>query len=668
MKENDTPINQEVNALRQEIRKHDYLYYTLDNPKISDYDYDILFKRLQKIEEQHPDLITSDSPTQRISVTPSENFKQIKHSVPMLSLENVYNESELRDWENRIIKGLNESFELVVELKIDGVGLALTYVNNVLTIGATRGDGETGEDITLNTKTIRSIPLRILTENVPNIFEVRGEVYISKADFNNLNEQMMEDGNEPFANPRNSAAGSLRQKDPQITAKRPLKFFAHSYGKTEPELNLKTHWNFLDFSKECGLKYSDYAKVFNNIEDVISHYKHIETMRDKLPYEIDGIVIKVNSILQQKKLGQTARSPRWAIAFKFPARRATTKITNIRVQVGRTGILTPVADLEPVELSGVVVSHATLHNFDEIARLGVKIGDTVLIERAGDVIPKILQVIIEKRTGTEKEFSIPKKCPICNSDVSKAKENDVAYRCQNPSCPQTLERGLTHFASRDAMDIDGLGEAAIHQLLERKLIFSFSDIYKLTKESLLTLDLFKDKKSQNLIIAIEQSKTRPLSRLLFALGIRHIGQKTAKVLAEHFKTLDKLSTASIDELTEINEVGPVMAQTIAEYFAQKSVIELIVQLKNCSLNMTEPENEIIKSEMFEESFIFTGELSKYSRSQAEELVLIRGGKISSSVSAKTSYLVCGENPGSKLQKAQKFGIKIISESEFEKLL
>jgi len=668
MKLNDSKTYQEANAIRQEIRRHDYLYYTLDNPEISDYDYDMLFKRLENIEAHYPNLITPDSPTQRISATPSESFKQIKHSMPMLSLENVYNENELREWENRVIKGLNESFELVVELKIDGVGLALTYVNKVLTIGATRGDGQTGEDITLNAKTIRCLPLRILAENTPNIFEVRGEVYISKGNFNNLNNQMIDDDNEPFANPRNAAAGSLRQKDPQITSKRPLKFFAHSYGKTEPELNLKTHWDFLQYCKECGLKYSDHAIVCNNMEEVIAHYKHIEALRDKLPYEIDGIVIKINSILQQKKLGQTARSPRWAIAFKFPARRATTKITNIRVQVGRTGILTPVADLKAVELSGVIVSHATLHNFDEIARLGAKIGDTVIIERAGDVIPKILQVIIEQRNGTEKDFAIPKNCPVCNSEVSKSKENDVAYRCQNPSCPQTLERGLTHFASRDAMDIDGLGEAAVHQMVEKKVIGNFSDIYKLTKESLLTLELFKDKKSLNLLKAIEQTKTRPLSCLLFALGIRHVGQKAAKVLAEHFKTMDKLMNASIDELTQIDEVGPVMAQTIAEYFAQKSVKKLITQLKNCSLNMAEPDNEIIKSEMFKKSFVFTGELLKYSRTQAEEVVLKRGGKVSSSISAKTSYLVYGVNPGSKFNKAQKLGVKIISESEFEKLL
>jgi DNA ligase (NAD+) len=659
----------EIEHLRREIRRHDYLYYVNDKPEISDYAYDTLLKKLQELEKRHPLLITPDSPTQRVSGLAAPTFESIKHTIPMLSLDNTYSRDELLEWAKRVEKGLRAGNpEFVVEPKIDGVGLALVYKNGTLSTGATRGDGETGEDITPNTKTIRSIPLKLAVEKPPTFVDIRGEVYMEKKEFAALNKNISEQGADVFANPRNAAAGSIRQKDPKITAGRPLKFFVHSYGRIEGGDKFGTHWEFLELCREMGIRSAPYSKLFKNMDEVVSYCSEFEQKRDTLPFEIDGMVIKVNALAQQRILGFTMKSPRWAIAFKFAARQATTKLKDIRVQVGRTGVITPVADLEPVEVSGVTISHATLHNFDEIARLGVKIGDTVLIERAGDVIPKVVKVIESKRTGKERSFPIPKKCPECGSPITKEKEEEVAYRCINPSCPAQIERGLAHFASRGAMDIEGMGWAAVEQLVRSGKVRYFEDIYKLKKDDLLKLALFADKKAENLLSAIEESKKQPLSRLLFGLGIPNVGEKAALVLADRFKNIAALAKAGKVQLTSINEIGPVMAEAISDYFSQESVKKLIEHLKELGVNTIEPEREKGEQKLAGLTIVFTGELKKYARSEAEARARELGANVTSLVSKKTDYVVSGENPGSKYDKAKKLGIKIIDEEEYEKMI
>lgn len=665
---------QEIEKLKKEIRHHDYLYYVLAQPEISDTEYDKLIKQLKKLEEKNPQLIMPDSPTQRVSGEVVKDFKTVKHSTLMLSLDNTYSADEVIEWDKRVKKAVSdEVLEYVIEPKIDGVSCALTYKNGLLVFGATRGDGESGEDITLNIKTIKSIPLKLLTTAhclLPVLLEVRGEVYIDKNDFQKLNNQLSEKKEQMFANPRNAAAGSLRQKDPKITAERKLKFITHSYGKIEGTEKFKTHFEFLKLCEKLGLP-TTLKKVTatKSIDEVVAVCKKWESERENLLYEIDGLVIKINSLAQQQKLGFTMKSPRWAIAYKFPAKQATTKLKNIVVQVGRTGILTPVAELEPVECGGVTIARATLHNFDEIERLGVKIGDTVLIERAGEVIPKIVKVIETKRTGKEKRFSIPNKCSVCGEEVVKEKEAEVAWRCINPSCPAQLERGLIHFAKRKAMDIEGFGEAVVEQLVSKKMVSNFADIYSLKKDDLLKLELFKDKKAENLLSAIEKSKNRPLSRLLFGLGIRNVGEKAAIVLAEKFLTLHNLMKATLDDLQKIYEVGPVMAECIVNFFKQPKTKELIEKLKQAGVNMKEEvrRGEFIRS-LEGKTFVFTGELKNFSRTEAEAKVRELSGNATSSVSKKTDFVVAGENPGSKYEKAKKVGVKIISEEEFLKMI
>jgi DNA ligase (NAD+) len=664
MSESQKEASLQIEKLKNEIRRHDYLYYVEDNPEISDFQYDELYKELSELENQYPYLITPDSPTQRVSGKALSTFAPVRHSAPMLSLDNTYNDREFSDWFQRVVKALGDgNFELVVELKIDGVSLSLGYVNGILTTGATRGDGETGEDVTANIRSIGAIPLRLRANKPPKYFEVRGEVYINKKDFAALNGNILSEGGQPFANPRNAAAGSLRQKNPLVTAGRPLKFFIHSFGKIEGE-TFDTHWQFLEFCRALGLRPTDKSKLCKSLEDVTRFRKQIEETRENLPFEIDGIVVKVNSLKQQQALGFTSKSPRWAIAFKFSARQATTKVVNIRAQVGRTGIITPVAELAPVELSGVTVSNSTLHNFDEIERLDVRIGDTVIVERAGDVIPKVIKTIISKRNGSEKKFNIPKHCPACGGPITKEKEEDIAYRCINPSCPAQIEQALIHFAKRDAMDIEGMGEIAVSGLLKNGLINGFAGIYFLNKEGLLKLDLFADKRAQNLLNAIEKSKTRPLSRLLFALGIRHIGEKAARILADRFGDMDSLAGASVETLTSIPEIGPVMAEAVTNYFAQDSVKKIIGQLKKAGLNMSEPKKDKAESKITGKTFVITGTLGSLSRSEAEQKIIGLGGKTAGSVSKKTDYLVCGADPGSKFDKAKKLGVKILEENEF----
>lgn len=670
MKSN-TDIKTQIENLRKEIRKHDYLYYVLNQPEISDYEYDQLMKKLIELEKKYPELITPDSPTQRVSGEVTKEFKPVKHSIPMLSLDNTYSAEEIYEWNTRIKKVLTEKYEFVVEPKIDGVSCAIVYKNGILSVGATRGDGETGEDITLNIKTIRSVPLALISPPslIPTFFEVRGEVYIDKADFEKLNKELSSRGITTFANPRNSAAGSLRQKDPKITASRPLKFFVHSFGEIKStKLKFNTHLEFLQLCKQLGLRTIEHVKLCSNIDEVINYCMYWQEKRDELKYEIDGMVIKINSLRQREILGYTLKSPRWAIAYKFPARQVTTKVINIRVQVGRTGIITPVADLEPVECGGVTISRATLHNFDEINRLGVLIGDTVVVERAGEVIPKVVKVIESKRTGKEQKFSVPKKCHECGGVIVKEKE-EVAYRCINPSCPAQLARGLIHFAKREAMDIEGLGEAVVDELVNKKLVNDFADIYSLKKSDLLQLELFKDKKSQNLLNAIEKSKSQPLSRLLYGLGIRHVGEKAAQVLAEKFCDIDSLMNASVDELTKINEIGPVMAESIVNFFKQAQTKKLIAKLKSAGVNTIEPKKKIVSEGPFVgKTVVFTGELKSFSRAEAEAKVRQLGGNPVSSVSKKTDFVVVGENPGSKYTKAKQLKVKILTEQEFLKLV
>lgn len=660
-------IKKKIENLREQIRHHDYQYYVLDNPEISDKEYDNLMHQLIRLEKDYPQFKSIDSPTQRIGGEILEGFKTIRHEEKMFSLGNTYSYEELIDWSDRVEKGLGkEKIEYVVELKIDGLSANLTYENGLFIQGATRGDGQIGEDVTSNLKTIRAIPLRFLEEDIPDLIEIRGEVYMEKKDFGILNKIKEKNKEVLFANPRNASAGSLKLLDTSIVATRRLNFFAHSLGALSGK-KIDTQWEFLKQIRSWGLRTNRENKLCKNLDEVIDYCKIWQEKRDKLNYEIDGMVVKVNSFDQQKRLGFTLKSPRWAVAYKFPARQATTKLKDIILQVGRTGVITPVADLEPVECAGVVISRATLHNFDEIKRLGVKIGDRVIIERAGEVIPKIVKVIESVRSGKEKTFKIPKNCPVCNSEIAKEKEEDVACRCINPSCPAQLEKSLVHFASRQAMDIEGLGEAVVEQLVRKKMVKDFADIYFLKKEELLKLDLFKDKKAQNLINAINKSKSRSLSRLIYALGIPHVGEKAAFVLAHKFRTLDKLVNAKKQDFDAIYEIGEVMARSIEDFFKQKETVNLIKRLKQARLNTKE---EIFKkvSAISGKNFVFTGELPSFSRLEAERLVRELGANASSSVTKFTDFVVAGKDPGSKYQKAKKLGIKIINEEEFSAMI
>jgi DNA ligase (NAD+) len=661
-------IKKKIEELRDRIRHHDYKYYCLSQPEISDREYDELMRKLKKLEEEYPQYKSKDSPSVRVSGGILPGFDTVRHRQKMFSLDNGFSFTELKDWAQRVHKGLGrDKVEYVVELKIDGVSANITYEKARLAIGATRGDGETGEDVTANIKTIRAIPLLLRGKDIPAFIEIRGEIYMEKEDFLVLNKEKEKSGEPLFANPRNSASGSLKLLDTSVVAQRKLKFFAHSLG-TYQGAEISSHWEFLSRLKEWGIPASPQAKLCKDLDEVIAYCRLWQEKRDKLSYEVDGMVIKVDSLEQQRKLGHTLKSPRWALAYKFPAHQATTVLKDIVLQVGRTGVITPVAELEPVECGGVVISRATLHNFDEIKRLGIKIGDRLVIERAGEVIPKIVKVIESLRTDKSKEFKIPKSCPVCGLRISKDKEEEVAYRCINPSCPAQIKRSLLHFASRQTMDIEGMGEAAVEQLVNKKLIKEIADIYSLRKQDLLQLELFKDKKADNLLAAIEKSKQQSLSRLIFALGIRHVGEKAAFVLAQKFGTMDKLIDAKKEELDAIYEVGEVMAASIIDFFKLPSTRVLIKKLKKAGLQLKEKIAPVKKSALTGKTIVFTGELKGFSRTQAEGLVRSLGGNASSSVSQSTDFVVVGETPGSKYEKAKKLGVKIINENEFKGLL
>ena len=653
----------EIEQLKKLINYHNNLYYNLDNPVLSDTQYDELYKKLKDLEDAYPQFRTQNSPTQRVGGKASKTFSQVVHTVPMMSLDNSYNADDIRAWHERTAKALQRrDFEMVLEAKIDGVSCSLTYENGQLIRAASRGDGKIGEDITANARTIKSIP-HTLGANAPQgLLEVRGEVYLDKKDLAALNKIQQEKNENTFANTRNAAAGFLRHKNAEIVAQRPLKFFAHSFGVGD--IAADSFSQFIDLCKSWGFTVGPVRTKTTSIEDIITFYNKFSDSRHQLPFDVDGLVVKVNSFTDQKILGATAKSPRWAIAFKYPAPQATTKLNNVIFSVGRSGIITPVAELEPVTVGGVTISNATLHNFDEIKRLGVRVGDSVIVERAGEVIPKIIKVVEQK--GTQ-DILPPALCPVCGGKVYKEAE-EVGYYCVNPACPAQLRARLLHFASRDAMDIDGLGDVIMDQLLERKFVADFADIYKLTFFHVLNLENFKDKKAQNLLDSIEESKHKPLSKLLFALGIGFVGEKTAEILADRFHTLDALKAASLEELQSVREIGETVSQSVYDFFRDPKVCEQIELLRQAGLNFSQPKKELSGNVLEGKTIVFTGELTTLKRTEAEQLAKQYGGYASSSVSKKTSFVVAGENAGTKLRKANELGIPVITEEEFLKMI
>ena len=659
-------IKNKIQNLKEQLRKHDHLYYVFSQPVVSDKEYDDLLQELVALENKFPQYCTQDSPSQRLSSGISEGFKTVKHAQRMFSLDNTYSIDELRAWDQRVHKGLGANIvcEYVAELKFDGVSINLAYTNAELTLGATRGDGQSGEDVTANIKTIRSIPLVFSTKRSPEFIEIRGEVYIDKKDFVKINQERLKTQDDLFANARNATSGSLKLLDSSLVAKRRLNFFAHSLGAYRGQ-KIKSQWEFFSKLKDWGLRVDKHSVLCSGIEEVINYCKLCQEKRDGFSYEIDGIVVKVNSFLQQEKLGFTAKSPRWAVAYKFAARQATTKVLGISVNVGRTGVITPTAQLEPVECCGVLISNVTLHNFDEIQRLGLRIGDRVLIERAGDVIPKVVKVVEQMGKSF---YNKPIHCPACGEKIVKEKSQDVAYRCINSDCPAQLERALMHFSSRDALDIEGLGEAVIVQLVKTGLLKSLADIYKLKFVDLLKLEFFKEKKANNLIRAIEKSKTQSLARLIFALGIRHVGQKAAYTLAQEFVSLDKLKKVNFEDLEQIPEMGQVIAGSVVDYFNLGRTKKLIQELKNSGLNMLQDVAKIKANQLTGKIIVFTGQLEGFSRRQAEDLVRQSGGQAASSVSNKTDFLIAKESSGAKFAKAKELGVKIISEAQFKEMI
>ncbi|MFH1387654.1 MAG: NAD-dependent DNA ligase LigA [bacterium] len=649
----------EIEKLRAKIRHHDYLYYVLDKPEISDQAYDKLYRELVDLENQYPELRTPDSPTQRVGGEPLKAFKTVTHKTPLLSLDNMMNIEELEDFDRRVREGLGEEkVEYVCELKIDGLAVTLTYKKGRLVVGSTRGDGVHGEDITQNLKTIKAIPL-ILSEEID--LEVRGEVYLPIEDLFKLNQEREEAGEAKFANPRNAAAGSLRQLDSKIAASRPLSIFLY-FAATHPEL--KTHYETLEYIKELGFKVNPNIKLCQGIEEIKKYIKHWESAREKLPYEIDGIVVKVNSLADQKKLGFTARAPRWAAAFKYPPIQAETIIEDITVQVGRTGAITPVAHLKPIHLAGVMVKRATLHNEDEIKRKDIQIKDHVIVQRAGEVIPEVVKV--SKHTSASKTFHMPKECPVCGAKIVKP-EGEAIARCINISCPAQVMGRIIHFTTRTAMDMEHVGPALVEKLVEKKLVEDPADLYSLKKEDVMTLERLADKSAQNVIDSIKASLDRSFDRLIYALGIRMVGRRTAQLLADNYDNIDALAKATEEELSEIHEIGPKVAESIATFFKQKENRHLIEKLKEAGVKMKGP-GARGQGPLKGKTFVFTGGLSSYSRPEAEELVRKLGGRASSSVSKETSYVVAGTDPGSKYDKAKKLGVEILSEEEFNALI
>ncbi|MBS4175627.1 NAD-dependent DNA ligase LigA [Bacillus sp. FJAT-49736] len=652
---------QQIKELHRLLTQYNYEYHVLDNPSVPDAEYDRLMQELLQIENEYPDLVTPDSPSQRVGAEILSAFTKVEHQIPMLSLGNAFNEADLRDFDRRVKQGVGEDVEYVCELKIDGLAISLRYEQGLFRQGSTRGDGTIGEDITSNLRTIRSIPLRL---NQPMSIEVRGEAYMPKRSFENLNQQKEENGEEPFANPRNAAAGSLRQLDPKIAASRNLDIFLYAIGDFT-EAGVTTHSDGLDLLERLGFKVNKEREKCASIDEVIQYVEKWTTERPNLPYEIDGIVIKVNSLQQQQALGTTAKSPRWAIAYKFPAEEVVTKLLDIELSVGRTGVITPTAILEPVKVAGTTVKRASLHNEDLIREKDIMLGDHVVIKKAGDIIPEVVNVLAERRTGDEKQFSMPTHCPECESELVRL-EGEVALRCINPKCPAQIREGLIHFVSRDAMNIDGLGEKVISQLFNYELIKDVADIYGLQRDQLLALERMGEKSVANLLEAIEKSKQNSLEKLLFGLGIRHVGAKAAKTLAQRFGTMDQLMSSTKEELTDIQDIGEKMADSIFTYFENEDARELISELKAFGLNMEylgpKPvDTSTIESSLAGKVIVLTGKLEKLTRNEAKDKLEALGANVTGSVSKKTDIVIAGEEAGSKLTKAQELGIEIWDE-------
>ena len=668
-----------IEELRARINHHNYLYYVLDSPEISDAEYDQLMRELKKLEEQYPQLITPDSPTQRVGAAPVEAFGVVEHPLPLLSLGNAFSKEELIAWYTRTSKLLNgQHFELTCEHKIDGLAVALTYVDGQLTAGATRGDGFRGENITQNLKTIRSIPLSVPKE-APARFEVRGEVFLPKAGFHKLNQERAAEGQPLFANPRNAAAGSVRQLDSRITAKRPLDIYIYALGYTEGRATPPTHWETMEYLKSLGFKINPNNALLTAIDQVEEYYQTWVEKRESLPYEADGIVVKVNSFDLQGRLGNIGHEPRWSIAYKFPAIQGTTQLINIGISVGRTGTLNPYAILEPVSVGGVTIRQAALHNEDDIRRKDIREGDTVIIQRAGEVIPEVVGPIKSKRTGQEKEFNLLEKifdkeiqrpaCPVCGSEVVKP-EGEVMYYCSNAACPAQAQQRIEHFASRGAMDIRGIGESQSAMLLKEGLVKDVADLYSLEekKGQLLQLERMAEKSVENLLEAIDKSKERPLARLIFALGIRHIGGETAEIIAEEFHNIDDIANASRERLISIPTIGPKIADSIIAFFRQEENKKIIQRLKAAKVKLKEEKTKDEELPLAGTEFVITGTLAAFSRQEAEARIKALGGKAGSSVTQKTTYLVVGTDPGSKLARAQEMGIGQLTEEKFVRLL
>jgi DNA ligase (NAD+) len=660
----------EIEKLRAEIRLHEHLYYVLDAPEISDAAFDRLMNRLKALEAEHPELVTPDSPSQRVGGEPREGFETVTHRRPMISLDNAYSYDELRDFDRRVRElAERERIEYVTEHKYDGLSLALVYQGGRLLRGVTRGDGTRGEDVTPNVRTIRSVPLVLDAAaakkwKLAGSLEVRGEVIMSRRAFEELNRRQEEQGGKIFANPRNAAAGAVRVLDPKITASRRLDFYAYYLLDGDGRVPLDRHSRVLDALEAMGFRVCAERQRMTGIEKVMAYCDAQDARREKLPYEIDGIVVKVDETALQEELGATAKAPRWAIAYKYPARQETTVVRDIRVQVGRTGALTPVADLEPVQIGGVKVSRSTLHNMDEVERLGLQIGDTVLVERAGEVIPHVVQVT--KKGPHRRPFVMPEKCPECGSRIRKSPD-EVAYRCVNAACPAKRKESLIHYAGRHAMNIDGLGEKIVDQLVDTGLVKDPADFYSLKLDDLVPLERMAEKSAQNLLDEIEASKKNGLARLVYALGIRFVGERTGQLLAEHFASLQEIAVASEEKLTEVSEIGPKVAQSIAEFFSEAANRKLVTKLEKAGVRMTAERRAVRDTRLAGKTFVFTGALDRRSREQAGELVMSHGGKVASSVSKKTDYVVVGSEPGSKYDQAKKLGVTILDEAGFEKL-
>ncbi len=658
-----------IAELRNIIEYHNKRYYQQDAPEISDTEYDRLMRELQDLENSYPEEFSATSPTQRVGAAPLARFASFNHPTPMFSLANAFSNEEIVEFDNRIkrLAGV-DNISYVAEPKLDGLAVNLIYEDGLFIRGATRGDGTTGEDVTQNLKTISSLPLKMKRTShnpVPSFIEIRGEVYMEKEPFQKLNLRRIENGEEPFANPRNAAAGSLRQLDSRITARRPLNLFLYGIGDVK-DINFSTHWEMLQALAGWGFPVNKFIEKSYDINSSIKYFERIGVMREKLPYEIDGIVLKVNNISLQKNLGNVSRNPRWALACKFPAAQATTVVKEIVVGVGRMGTLTPVAIMDPVNVGGVMVSRATMHNEDEVLKKDVRVGDTVVIQRAGDVIPEVVKVIFEKRTGKEKKFKMPTHCPQCGSEVVRF-EGEVAHRCVNISCPAQLKEHIRHFASRGAMDIEGLGEKVSAQLFDAKLIADPADLYFLSKEQLTALDRQAEKSAQNLIDAINKSKNPLLDKFIYALGIRHVGERTAKLLADHFGSMENLMASKQEDLTVINEIGPEIAVSIVEFFHEQKNIDVMNKFSKAGVI---PQKKTIRANapLQGKSFVFTGTLENMGRNEAKLFVENLGGTIHSSITKKTTYVIAGSDPGSKLDKAKSSGIHIITEEEFLKLI